>query len=87
MRNRERITGVKLIEYAPKLGAVGLRAARSLAKDFLATGSAELVRTRFQALTIRRYPCITVNHGTILYLTFATGKCFSIGLLVLVQYS
>ena len=75
------------LKGAAQLRAVGLCAAGCFLKNFLGSGGAQLLRLRVNALAVRGYPCIAVNHGMILHRTFATGKPFLINGLFLVRKS
>jgi hypothetical protein len=61
-RCHEYVAGVELVKRAAKPGAVGLRAARRLAPHLPGTGGAQLLDLRFDALAVRRYPYIGMNH-------------------------
>jgi hypothetical protein len=63
-RHREDIAGVKLIEHSAKLRSVGLGSARHFAKDFFSAGGGQRRDLRLDALAVRRYPCIAVNHAS-----------------------
>jgi hypothetical protein len=77
-RHQKHVAGVELVERTAKLGAIGRRAAGRLTPHLLRAGGPQLLHLRVDALAVRRYPCIGVNHGAILPLYFAPEKPFSI---------
>jgi hypothetical protein len=67
-------TGVELREFTGELRPICLGAARRFPVHGLGAGGAELAHLRVHALPVRRYPCIAVNHGSILHRISATEK-------------
>src|ERR671914_209601 len=60
---------------------------RHLPKHFLASGLSQLAHLRLNALTVRGYPCIAVNHAPIIHRIYATKKLNSFSALILLQNS
>jgi hypothetical protein len=86
-RHRHHVAGGEGVQQPAQLDAVGLGPARHLPKHFLASGLGQLAHLRLDALAVRGYPCIAVNHAPIMHLIYATKKLNSFSALVLLQKS
>ena len=73
-RHHQHVAGGELVERAAQLRAVGLGAAGSLAKHLLGSGGAQLLHLRVNALAVRRYSCIAVNHALLMHVISAQKK-------------
>jgi hypothetical protein len=73
-RSGVHIAFVERRQCAAQSGAVGPCAACCFTKDFLGSGLAQLLHLRVNALAVCRYPCITVNHGSIMHVIYAQKK-------------
>jgi hypothetical protein len=69
--DHEHVTGVEGGDGAGELGTVGLRTPRLLAEHLDGIGEGQGVDLRVDALSIRRYPCVAVNHPAIMMATYA----------------
>jgi glycosidase len=54
------------------------RIAGRLAENLFGSGGAQLLHLRVNALAVCRYPCIAVNHGSLMHRIFAIKKAFKI---------
>ena len=77
-RHQKHVTGGQMVKSAAKLGAVSLRTACHLAEHLDGSGSGQGRDLRFDALTVRGYPCIAVNHARIMTVTYAKESPFRI---------
>ena len=77
-RHHEHVAVGKLAHDAAQLDAVRPRAACRLAVDLGSSGGAQLLHLRVNALAVRRYPCIAVNHRLLMHVIFAQEKGFAI---------
>jgi hypothetical protein len=86
-RHRHHVARGEGVQQPAQLGAVSLGPARHFPKHFLASGLGQLARLRLDALAVRRYPCIAVNHAPIMHWIYATKKLNPFSALVLLQNS
>jgi hypothetical protein len=84
-RDHQHVALVELVEDTAQLDAVGLRAARRFAKDLLGSGGAQLLHLRAEALAVGRYPCIAVNHATIMQRISAAENLYLFNGLILLH--
>ncbi len=63
----EHVAGVELVEHSAELRPVGLCSARHFAEYLFGSGGSQCRELRIDALTVRRYPCMAVDHATILH--------------------
>ncbi|VTZ51613.1 hypothetical protein MPC4_400014 [Methylocella tundrae] len=73
-RHGQNVAPGNLADDAAQLGAVSFRAARRFPEDLLGSGGAQLLDLRVEALAVRRYPCIAINHRPLMHLIYATKK-------------
>jgi hypothetical protein len=76
-----------MVEPTAQLHPVGPCAACRLAENFLRSSLAQLLPLRVNALAVRRYPCIAVNHGSTMHRIYATKRAFKIKAVFLVHNS
>ena len=63
-----------LVEKSAELRPVGLGTDRHFAEHFFGSGGGQRRKLRVDALAVRRYPCIAVDHALILHVYSARGK-------------
>src|SRR5258708_3797596 len=86
-RHHHHVVGSEPVERPTKLRAVGLGPACCLPIDLFGSGGLKLLDLSVHALAVRRYPCIPVNHGTIMHRNYATKKPFVLKALASAQNS
>src|SRR4051794_35548465 len=75
------------IERPAQLRPVGLGSARHFAEHFFGSGGGQRCNLRLDALAVRRYPCIAVDHAHILHVYSAQENEFDVSGLGFVQNS
>ena len=73
-RHHQHVAGAERVERPAKLRPVGLGSARHFAEHFFGSGGGQRCNLRLDALAVRRYPCIAVDHAHILHVYSAQVK-------------
>ena len=63
-----------LVEKSAELRPVGLGTDRHFAEHFFGSGGGQRRKLRVDALAVRRYPCMAVDHAAILHSIICTRK-------------
>lgn len=86
-RHHEHVAGIEGGDRARKLGAVALRPAGRLAEHLDGSGGGQRADLRFDALAVRGYPCIAIDHARIMAVTYAKENPLPINALGLLHKS
>ena len=86
-RHHHHVAGVELVEHAAKLRPVGLGSARNFTEHLARPMLPQFRDLSGDALAVRRYPRIAVNHGFILHQNSAPKKRNRFKALILVHNS